>query len=124
MRRSRARADQDGLIGCRFHQSALLRQVSDGAIPSSAVSLSNSVIALLKDCIGTSAMKRRRVFAHVKSWSTGKLRCCELIPLLCGLRRLVLKATVIDTGRDTCSSKMGIDGLPYHRADPFHFASA
>jgi len=124
MRSNFARPDRHGLIGCRFHQSALLRQVSDGAIPSGAVGLVDPVIALLKDCIGASAMKRRRVFAHVKSWSTGKLRCCELIPLLCGLSRLVLKATMIDTGRDTCSSKMSIDGFPYHLANPFDFPSA
>lgn len=68
MRSNFARPDRHGLIGCGFHQPALLCQVSDGAIPSSAVSLGNSVIALLEDCIGASAMQRRRIFAQMKPW--------------------------------------------------------
>jgi len=111
------------LIGCRFHQSALLRQVSDGAIPSSIVSLCNPVIALLQICIHTSAVQGSRAFAHMKSWSSGKLRRCQLIPVLCGLSCLLFQAAVIDTGRDTCSSKVSIDGFPYHCPDPLDFPS-
>jgi len=124
MRSNFARADRHGLIGCGLHQPALSCHLGHGSIPSGTVGLVDPVIALLKDCIGASAMKRRRVFAHMKSWSTGKLRRCKLISLLCSLSRLVLKATMIDTGRDTCSSKMGIDGFPYHCPDPFDFPSA
>lgn len=84
-----ARRDRPNLIECGLHQPALLCQVSDGTIPSSIVIASNSVIALLQICIHTSAMQGSGVFAHVKSWSTGKLRRCKLIPLLCSLSGLI-----------------------------------
>nr|WP_313123475.1 hypothetical protein [Stenotrophomonas geniculata] len=118
-----ARRDRPNLIGCGVHQPALSCDLGDGAIPSSIVSLFNPVIALLKDCIGASAMQRCRIFAQMKAWSTGKLRRCQLISLLCGLSRLVLKATVIDTGRDTGCGQVSIDGFTYHLANPFHFPS-
>jgi hypothetical protein len=82
------------------------------------------VIALPQICFHASAVQGSGVFAHMKSWSTGKLSRCELIPLLFGFGCLLFQAAVIDTGRDTGCGQVSIDGFPDHRANPFDFPSA